>query len=86
MGRIHFQTIGSANIHTTKTGKKCIRLKLEKHVRRFLLDDDFSEKIYLFKNKFAEGFTVMCPIDEDFKNKETLKDVLDEANIILNDL
>lgn len=64
-----FAVIGFGNIRTTKSGKKAIVLSLDPKAKELMTDEDFSNKIWIFKNKEGskKPYSIMTTMPEDYK-------------------
>lgn len=66
-----FTKVGSGVIHTSKAGKKSIHLKLDKIAQDRMLNHDFENGIYVFKQKNTQDgnptYAVMAPMPDDYE-------------------
>lgn len=65
-----FTKIGTGVDFKTKTGKPAIKLTLDKDAQTKLVNNDFENGIWLFRNKNNKGneyYSVMAPMPDDYE-------------------
>lgn len=65
-----FTKIGSGSVKTVKSGKKAIQLTLDKEAKKSILDNDFENKIWIFKTFVATEYSVLAVMPDDYIYKQ----------------
>lgn len=65
-----FTKIGSGSVKTVKSGKKAIQLTLDKGAKKAILDNDFENKVWIFKTFVATEYSVLAVMPDDYIYKQ----------------
>lgn len=60
-------TVGSAQVKTSKKGNKYFSLTFDKQFKSQVADHDLEKMICIMKDKYKGGYTIICPMPEDYE-------------------